>query len=488
MRYISTRGGKNEFLTAAETIVKGIADNGGLFVPEETPLLDNIKSTLAALTTADYNTHAEKIMQLFFTDYTPDELSACINGAYNAQNFTAPEIAPLAQIPDTNVSFLELFHGKTLAFKDIALSLLPHLMQTALHKTNNTKTQIILTATSGDTGVSALEGFKNIDGMKIIVFYPENGVSVIQKQHMLTQTEKNVCVVGVNGNFDDAQTEVKRMFLDPALREQLNSMNCEFSSANSINTGRLVPQVVYYFYAYSQLVKTGLSNGTPVNFVVPTGNFGNILAGYYAKKMGLPINKLICASNENKVLTDYFDTGVFDSNRPFYLTATPSMDILIPSNFERLVFDLSRDAGNERLAKLSAKQKFTMEVPPDFVGFYASEVEVKAAINKVFANHNYLMDPHTAVGYIAYEKYNTLDQPTVIVSTASPFKFAKTVMTSVNEKYAAYNDFALLAQMADLTKSAVPPQFAGLETAPKLHSRVSDIAGMQDAVIDFIKA
>ncbi|MCL2576802.1 MAG: threonine synthase [Defluviitaleaceae bacterium] len=476
MRYFSTRGNKTA-LTASQTIVKGIADDGGLYVPEEIPSLCGIPNERS-----DYNAHAIEIMRHYLTDFTPDEITHCVDSAYNKTNFSAPDIAPLFQTPQ--VSFLELFHGKTLAFKDMALSLLPHLMQTSLKKTENPKTQVILTATSGDTGVSALEGFKDIDGIKIIVFYPENGVSVIQKQHMITQTGKNVFVVGVKGNFDDAQSEVKRIFLDAQLNAQLAENGYEFSSANSINTGRLIPQIVYYFYAYSQLVKGGMAADTPVNFIVPTGNFGNILAGYYAKKMGLPVSKLICASNENKVLYDYFETGTFDSNRPFYLTSSPSMDILIPSNFERLVYAL--DGSLEKLNCLSGKKKFEMTVPEDFIGFYATENESRDAIKKVFASQGYLIDPHTAVAYTAYEKYAKSNEKTVIVSTASPYKFAKTVMTSLDSKYEKYDDFALLEQMSELTKQEVPEQFRDLKNKEILHNKAVEIGEMKNTVLEIL--
>jgi threonine synthase len=281
---------------------------------------------------------------------------------------------------------------------------------------------------------------------------------------------------------------VKRIFLDAQLNEKINADGYEFSSANSINTGRLIPQIVYYFYAYSQLVKTGMAADAPVNFIVPTGNFGNILAGYYAKKMGLPINKLICASNKNKVLYDYFETGVFDSNREFYLSSSPSMDILIPSNFERLVHDLVKpeDGLNERLVKLSGKQRFEMKIPKDFIGFHATETEVRAAIKKVFETSNYLIDPHTAVAFVAHKKFGG-GEKNIIVSTASPYKFAKTVMSSIDEKFAAYDDFALLEQMANLTKGHIPAQFDGLKEKEILHEKVVEVGEMKNAVLNFIK-
>ncbi|MCL1844380.1 MAG: threonine synthase [Defluviitaleaceae bacterium] len=486
MKYVSTRGDKkSKRLTASQSVLKGIADDGGLYVPRKIPQAFLSPRDLAGF---NYNAHALWLMGHYFkSDYTPAELVNCIDSAYNSKNFSSPGIVDVKEVGDAAI--LELYHGKTLAFKDMALSLLPHLMSAAIKKVKKPKTQIILTATSGDTGVSALEGFKDVAGMKIIVFYPENGVSVIQKQHMITQTGGNLRVVGVRGNFDDAQSEVKRIFLDDRLNKQIEAEGYEFSSANSINTGRLIPQIVYYFYAYSQLVKGGMAADAPVNFMVPTGNFGNILAGYYAKKMGLPINKLVCASNDNKVLFDYFETGVFDSNREFFLTTSPSMDILIPSNFERLVYDLVKpeDGLREMLVKLSGKQKFNMPVPKDFVGYYADEAEVRAEIKKVFDRHGYLIDPHTAVAHISHEKYGArVGEKNVIVSTASPFKFAKTVMSAISEKYDGYDDFALLEQMAELTNSAVPAPLAGLKNKDVLHPDVVDIGGMKDAVLTMI--
>jgi threonine synthase len=480
MNYISTRGNNSKSLGAAQTIVKGIADDGGLYVPESIPQANQSASEISGF---NYNAHALWLIHHFMKDYTHGELVYCVDSAYNTKNFSTPDIAPLVQFDD--VSFLELFHGKTSAFKDMALSLLPHLMSTALKKIPNAKTQVILTATSGDTGVSALEGFKDVEGTKIIVFYPEDGVSVIQKRHMITQTGDNVYVVGVRGNFDDAQTEVKKIFLDAALSQKIGAEGFEFSSANSINTGRLIPQIVYYFYAYSQLVRGGMTADAPVNFVVPTGNFGNILAGYYAKKMGLPINKLICASNENKVLFDYFETGVFDSNRPFYLTESPSMDILVPSNFERLVFDFKKNNLQDTLEKLSSKQQFKMDVPNDFVGFCATAQEVRDAIKKVFNTRGYLIDPHTAVAYVAHEKYGTHEK-NIIISTASPYKFAKTVMSAIDAKYESYDDFALLEKMAELTNQNVPAHFADLKEKEILHNTVTEISGMKDAVLKIL--
>jgi len=489
MRYVSTRG-HDTALRASQAIVKGIADDGGLFVPAIMPSTGISPCELVGF---NYNAHALWLLHRFLTNYSNAELVNCIDGAYNSRTFSAPDIAPITMVD--NVAFLELCHGKTLAFKDIALSILPRLMTMALRKAGNEKTQVILTATSGDTGVSALEGFKDVPGTKIIVFYPENGVSVIQKRHMTTMTGSNVHVFGVKGNFDDAQSEVKRLFLNNELKEKIAADGFEFSSANSINIGRLIPQMVYYFHAYSQLIRGGMTSGDAVNFIVPTGNFGNILAGYYAKKMGLPIDKLICASNSNKVLFDYFDTGVFDSSRPFNITSSPSMDILVPSNFERLVYDLCRHDLKGRLEKLSAKEQFQMDVPKDFVGFFATEAEVRDAIKHVFTEHKYLIDPHTAVAYIAYEKFRGAngrdagmgakgnEGKNIIISTASPYKFAKTVMTSLDSSYEKYDDFDLLEKMAEVTKGHVPPQFEGLRTRQVIHKQAIGVNEMESAVL-----
>ena len=469
MNYISTRGGGAQ-LSSSQAILKGIADDGGLYVPERIPHITDMPR-------GTYSSHAAWLLSQYFTDYEQTRLQEFASKAYSSDNFSAPEIAPLIYTPD--VWFLELFHGKTLAFKDMALSLLPYLMTEAMKATGGGQTQVILTATSGDTGVSALEAFKNIDGIKVIVFYPEHGVSAVQKRHMMTQTGKNVFAIGVKGNFDDAQSEVKRIFMDNEAVKRLASVNHEFASANSINIGRLIPQIVYYFYAYSQLVSDGMLDGEAVSFIVPTGNFGNILAGYYAKKMGLPIHKLICACNENKTLYDFFSTGAFDLNRPLKLTISPSMDILLPSNLERLIFDLQQspydDSGD------LGHYKFDVQVD-DFVGYYATEPEIKEAIKRVYLRHNYLIDPHTAVGYVAHEKYKGQEKR-VIISTASPFKFTKAVMTSFDPKYAAYDEFSLIESMAELKNEAVPPQIANLSERPLLHTTVVEIGEMKDTVL-----
>lgn len=476
MDFINTRN-VAESLSASQSILQGLATNGGLFVPMEIPRA-NINE-MSKLT--NYTSHAMWVLKQFFTDFTEEELLKCVEGAYNLNNFDTQEIAPVKQFAD--ISFLELFHGRTLAFKDMALSLLPHLVSCSLKKNKNPKKQVILTATSGDTGIATMEGFKDIENMQVIVFYPENGVSYVQKKQMITHAGKNVVAVGVKGNFDDAQSEVKRIFLDENLREQLNQSGYEFASANSINVGRLIPQVAYYFYAYSKLVAEKMPFGEEISFIVPTGNFGNILAGYYAKKMGLPIKKLICASNENNVLYEFFTSGKLDSNRELILTSSPSMDILLPSNFERLVFDLHGKRGaKDALDTLAKKGCFNYaNEMPEFEGFYASEKEVSTAIKNVYDKYNYLIDPHTAVAYVANEKYNGKEKR-VIVSTASPYKFAKTVMTSLDEKHKQDEEIDLIKFIAAKKSENPPAQVANLQSKDVLHTDVVAIGDMKGFV------
>ena len=480
MRYISTRG-QGETFSSSQAIVKGISDDGGLFVPQTIPTIRHSLSELAKL---DYVSHAYASASPYLTDFDSDELRACISAAYSSNNFDTPDIALLVQFPE--VSFLELFHGKTLAFKDMALSLLPHLMTRAAAKIGDKRTHVILTATSGDTGKAALEGFKDVDGTIVIVFYPENGVSVLQQRLMTTQEGSNVFTIGVKGNFDDAQSEVKRIFSDQNLAARLDDNGFALSSANSINVGRLIPQVAYYFYVYSQFVAAGMSPGEEISFVVPTGNFGNILAGYYAKQMGLPVRKLICASNDNNVLCDFFRSGAYDINRKFFSTISPSMDILISSNFERLAFDLlgkSADALKDRVMKLSSERRYILDTPADgFIGFTATEAETIDSIRRVYKKYDYVIDPHTAVAYSAFEKYAPQER-TVILSTASPYKFTKTVMSALDPKYAAFDDFELIARLAELNNEPIPTQIARISEKPVLHESVVEINQMKDAVV-----
>ena len=485
--YRSTRGGNN-FISSAEAIVKGIAEDGGLFVPNEMPTMP---FALDQIVKMEYKELAYQVMKMFLSDFTESELRNCIEKAYD-QKFDTSEIAPVTEKADTY--FLELFHGPTLAFKDMALTVLPYLMKTAMKKLGIEKEVVILTATSGDTGKAALEGFADVEGIKIIVYFPEHGVSDVQKMQMVTQTGKNTFVIGIEGNFDDAQNGVKQMFGDKELIANMNKNGFVFSSANSINIGRLVPQVVYYFYAYAQACKAGgIKAGEEINFTVPTGNFGNILAGYYAKRMGLPIKNLICASNENKVLFDFISTGIYDKVRDFIVTTSPSMDILISSNLERLLFVL---AGNdsvktaELMQQLSKNGKYqiTDEMKKNLAGFaagYASEKETSEAIKDVYEKSGYIIDTHTAVAYKVYRKYiETTGDTTknVVVSTASPYKFTADVMKSINEKYNSFNDFDLIRKMGELAKEEIPAAIKDIEKRPVLHKIVCQTSEMKAQV------
>ena len=439
--YKSTRSNDVE-VTASQAILKGLADDGGLFVPESLPALEADMDTLAGMS---YQETAYEVMRQFLTDFTEEELKDCIAKAYD-EKFDTKEIAPL--VKKDEAYYLELFHGKTIAFKDMALSILPHLLTTSAKKNQVKNEIVILTATSGDTGKAALAGFADVPGTKIIVFYPKNGVSPIQEKQMVTQKGANTFVVGIHGNFDDAQTGVKKMFGDKELAAQMDKAGYQFSSANSINIGRLVPQVVYYVYTYAKMYANGeVAKGEKINVVVPTGNFGNILAAYYAKNMGVPIDKLICASNDNKVLYDFFRTGTYDRNREFILTTSPSMDILISSNLERLIYkiagaDAAKDVTLMQNLAAEGKYEITDEMKAqlkDFYGNYANEKETAEEIAEVYKKTGYIMDTHTAVASRVYRKYvaETGDQTkTVIASTASPYKFTRSVMDAIDaEKY-----------------------------------------------------
>ena len=439
--YSSTRNGE-EKVTASKAILKGLADDGGLFVPESIPKLD---VTIEELAKMSYQETAYAVMKLFFTDFTEEELKNCINKAYDSK-FDTEEIVPLVEAD--GAYYLELFHGATIAFKDMALSILPHLLTTAAKKNKVNNEIVILTATSGDTGKAALAGFADVEGTKIVVFYPKDGVSPIQKQQMVTQKGDNTYVVGINGNFDQAQTGVKKMFSDKELSKELDAAGYQFSSANSINIGRFIPQITYYVYAYAKLYANGkIAKDEKINIVVPTGNFGNILSAFYAKNMGLPVAKLICASNENKVLYDFFETGKYDKNREFILTSSPSMDILISSNLERLIYWAAGNDAKKNVEFMTALTKEGVyEITPqmqeklkDFYGNYASEEETAEAIRTLYEKTGYILDTHTAVASSVYGKYKaeTKDEQTttVIASTASPFKFSRSVMDAINPKY-----------------------------------------------------
>ena len=491
MLYHSTRN-KEKTVTASQAILKGLSDDGGLFVPESIPALDK---SLVQLSQMTYKEVAYEILKLFLTDFTKEELQSCIDKAYDTK-FDTEEIVPLAEAD--GAFYLELFHGATIAFKDMALSILPHFMITAAKKNQVKNEIVILTATSGDTGKAALAGFADVEGTRIVVFYPKNGVSPIQEKQMVTQKGANTFVVGITGNFDDAQTGVKKIFADKELEKEMDAKGFQFSSANSINIGRLVPQIVYYVYAYVKLLAEGkITDGEKINVVVPTGNFGNILAAFYAKNMGLPIDKLICASNENKVLYDFFKTGTYDRNRPFILTSSPSMDILISSNLERLIYRIAGNDPDKNVAFMnSLSQNGTYSITDemkkelaDFRGYYASEEETAATIKELYDKCGYVLDTHTAVAAAAYNKYKkeTGDNTkTVIASTASPFKFSHSVMKAIAPDKVELEEFALVDELSTLAGVAVPKAVDELRTAPVVHDHVYDKTQMVDAVKSFL--
>lgn len=490
--YRSTRSADVK-VTASQAILKGLAADGGLYVPESIPALDVSLEELAGM---DYREVAYEVMKLFITDFTEEELKNCINKAYDSK-FDTTEIAPL--VSADGAYYLELFHGSTIAFKDMALSILPHLLITAARKNNVKNDIVILTATSGDTGKAALAGFADVEGTKIIVFYPKNGVSPIQEKQMVTQKGKNTFVVGINGNFDQAQTGVKQMFGDKALAAEMDAAGYQFSSANSINIGRLVPQVVYYVYAYAKMYANGaIAKDEKINVVVPTGNFGNILAAFYAKNMGLPIGKLICASNENKVLYDFFSTGTYDKNREFILTSSPSMDILISSNLERLIYNIAGNdaAKNAELMKqlqTTGKYDITADMKnklDDFYGNYTSEQETAEVIKALYEKTGYIIDTHTAVAAGVYGKYKAQtgdnDTKTVIASTASPFKFTRSVMNAIDSKYDSMEDFELVDELSKLGNVKVPQAIEEIRTAPVLHDTVCEVDQMPSVVKKYL--
>lgn len=489
--YNSTRG-NGAPVKASQAILKGLSDDGGLFVPDHIPALDR---TLKELSAMDYKQIAYEVMKRFLTDFTEEELKTCIERAYD-EKFDTEAIAPIVEAQ--GACYLELFHGPTIAFKDMALSILPHLMITSARKNHIEKEIVILTATSGDTGKAALAGFAGVEGTRIIVFYPKNGVSPIQEKQMVTQKGANTLVVGIHGNFDDAQTGVKKIFSDRELARELDGKGFCFSSANSINIGRLVPQICYYVYAYAKLMGEGkLAEGEFLNVVVPTGNFGNILAAFYAKNMGLPIGKLICASNDNKVLYDFFRTGIYDRNREFILTSSPSMDILISSNLERLIYRIAGDdAGKNKdmMALLNGQGKYEItdkmrEQLTDFYGNYASEAETAAEIRRLYESCGYVLDTHTAVASAVYQKYvkeTGDDAKTVIVSTASPFKFTRSVMNAIDAKYDSMGDFELADELSALAGVKIPAAIEEIRTAPVVHDKQCDVDGMQAVVREFL--
>ena len=490
--YQSTRG-KGEPVTASQAILKGLSEDGGLFVPTQIPALDVSMDELSRMT---YQETAYQVMSRLLTDFTEEELRTCINRAYD-KKFDTDVIAPLKEAD--GAYYLELFHGPTIAFKDMALSILPYLMTTAARKNNVKNEIVILTATSGDTGKAALAGFADVPGTRIIVFYPKHGVSPIQEKQMVTQKGANTYVVGITGNFDDAQTAVKKMFNDKELAAELSQAGFQFSSANSINIGRLVPQIVYYVYAYAKMYANGrIAEGEPINVVVPTGNFGNILAAFYAKNMGLPIEKLICASNENKVLYDFFRTGEYDKNREFILTSSPSMDILISSNLERLIYRIAGESADENAKLMAALSKDGKYVITDemkaqlegFYGNYTTEKETAEVISSLYEKTGYVIDTHTAVAAGVYGKYKaeTKDETkTVIASTASPFKFTRSVMDAIDEKYDSMTDFELVDELSRIANVKVPQAIEDIRSAEVLHKTVCEVAEMPKVVKEFLK-
>ena len=486
--YHSTRNSE-ETATASEAILKGLTSDGGLFVPDSIPKLN---VSLEDLTQMSYQEIAYAVMKEFLTDFTEEELKTCINNAYDSK-FDTEEIAVTKKVD--GAYYLELFHGATIAFKDMALSILPHLLVTSARKNNVKNEIVILTATSGDTGKAALAGFADVPGTKIIVFYPTSGVSPIQEKQMVTQKGDNTYVIGIKGNFDDAQTGVKKMFSNKELAKVMNDNGFQFSSANSINIGRLVPQVVYYVKAYADLLKQGaLKAGEPMNVVVPTGNFGNILASYYAKQMGIPIGKFVCASNKNKVLFDFFETGKYDRNREFYVTTSPSMDILISSNLERMIYRIAGNDAKQCAKFMAALTKDGEYVITDamkaelseFFGAFGSEEETAVKIKEVYDKEGYVMDTHTAVAAVAYDKYKAATgddkTPTVIASTASPYKFTRSVMDAIDPAYDAEDDFELVDELNKVSKTAIPKAIEEIRTAPVLHDTVCETAAMEDEV------
>ncbi len=492
--YRSTRDNSLN-LTASQAILKGLSEDGGLFVPDNLPPFDKSMEEFSRM---DYQTIAYEVMKLLLGDFTEEELKSCIRNAYGS-GFDTELLAPLHHVG--NASYLELFHGPTIAFKDMALQILPHLLVTSARKNDVKDEIVILTATSGDTGKAAMEGFADVEGTRIVVFYPKGGVSKVQELQMVTQRGKNVKVVGIKGNFDEAQTGVKQIFSDRELEEKMQKQGFRFSSANSINIGRLVPQIVYYVYSYATLLKHGrISKGEKINIVVPTGNFGNILAACYAKNMGLPVSKLICASNENKVLFDFFETGVYDrKNREFKLTSSPSMDILISSNLERLIYHI---AGNDDKRTKELMRALTdggvYEITPqmreglkDFCAGYATEEETAFEIRQVYNDASYITDTHTAVAGAVYRKYvnatGDKETKTVIASTASPYKFAKSVMSAIDPAYGGMDDFELIDELEKISNVKTPAAVESIRNAEVLHNNVCEVSQMKGAVIDFLK-
>lgn len=491
MKYYSTRD-KSNIVTAAQAIVQGLASDGGLFVPETIPTVPVFE--IEQLCKMDYRERAVAIMSKYLDEFTQEELRSFVRDAY-ADNYDSAKIAPTHFLND-NTGVLELWHGPTCAFKDMALQMLPRLLTASLHKLGEKRRVCILVATSGDTGKAALEGFADVEGTSIVVFYPRDGVSDVQKLQMTTQRGENVFVSAVEGNFDDAQTGVKMIFSDREFAKKLDEKSVFLSSANSINWGRLLPQVVYYFSAYCDYVNSGkIEMGDQIDFCVPTGNFGDILAGWYAKKMGLPVRRLICASNRNNVLTDFINTGIYDRNREFFATISPSMDILVSSNLERLLFMLSDDTSvkdwmNElkTVGKYDVGAKVLSEIQADFDGGFTSDAEAKACINELLWNTGYLMDTHTADAYAVLNDMRKIGEefPTVIVSTASPYKFSDSVLDALGED-SAKSGAELINKLSAVTGTIAPKPLTGLDGREVRFTGCTAKEQMSDVVMSFLK-
>lgn len=484
MNFRSTRGNERG-IKSAEAIVRGIAKDGGLFVPDSFP---KVYEEVINKKGANYEEIAYLIINKFFTDIKMKELKGAIREAYK-DRFKVKVVE----------NFLELYHGPTCAFKDAALLFLPQIMKRAKKILGVNEEIVILTATSGDTGKAALEGFKDVEEIKVVVYYPKDGVSEIQRKQMVTQEGDNVCVIAIEGNFDNAQTGVKNMFADEELKKELLESGYILSSANSINIGRLIPQIVYYFYGYIKLIESGkIKEGEKINVVVPTGNFGNILAAYYGKKMGLPIDKFICASNENKVLSDFFNTGIYDKRRKLILTESPSMDILLSSNLERLLYEISnRDSReiNKLMDSLNTNgvyeiSEYMKENLLDFYGDFSTTEEVYKAINEVYVRDNYLMDTHTGVGYVVHKKYveKTGDNKEVLIaSTASPFKFPRSICNSLGFEVDFMDDFKVLNTLFEESKNEIPESLSNLETKKVIHTKTTKVKYMKKALKEYLE-
>jgi threonine synthase len=489
MRYISTRGNYPP-VSSAQAINLGMVPEGGLFVPESIPLL----KTLAI--DNSYQETACRVLEPFLTDFSEVEITECVNRAYNSKSFDSQDIVDIADL-GKNRYMMELYHGPTAAFKDMALQIMPHFLIFSKEKITNRSHTIILVATSGDTGKAALEGFKNCEGISVIVFYPDGGVSEIQRLQMNTTDGRNTHVIAVNGNFDDCQTGVKNLFSDLSLRAELQVNEFEFSSANSINWGRLCPQIIYYFQSYLTLVRTQkISYGDPVDYCVPTGNFGNILAGYYAKSMGLPIRKLICASNKNNILTDFFNTGTYDRNRAFFKTVSPSMDILISSNLERFLFEITgHDSSlvNNWYKDLSTHGKFSVgpavkkSIDSLISAGWVDEEVVLSTISEVYRTTSNVIDTHTAVAVAVLDQSGVPEVPTVITSTASPYKFSCDVLKGIKNTNET-DEFKAIKEVASLSGKPIHRAVDGLEKRTIRHDQTINIGDMKDSVRKIIKS